>query len=210
MVATHHPALLNLSTGLVTNVLVRRKGETTELIRVDKNVGELLQAVESDLGVSRAELLLMTRLFLFVEGPHDRAVLEGMFCDELATAGIRVIPFHGVDNVLALADSELLAELEIPMAVFGDATLPSSVAAGGSGREERAFARLVAEAHRAGRDIQIFGHSKKDILEWLDSEVCALAAPSFPGWAAGIDLCRKAGQIQNWKSWVTTTYGLPL
>src|SRR5262249_13335426 len=160
------------------------------------------------LGVSRAELLLMTRLFLFVEGPHDCAMLEGMFGEHLAAAGIRVIPLHGMGNALALVGSVPVAAVEVPVDAFGGDTAPPSVARGGFGREERALARLVDEARRAGRHVEIFGHDKKDILEWLDERVCAEAAAAFPGWQPALDACRRAGQIDNWKSWLTSTYGL--
>lgn len=210
VVATHHPALLNLPTDVATNVLVRRKGDLTELVHVGNDVGRLLEEAGANLGVGRAELLLMTRLFLFVEGPHDRAVLEGMFGADLMAAGIRVVPLHGIDNAVALAESELVADLSIPIAVFGDATNRSTVASGGSTREERVLARLVREATRVGRHVEIFGHSKRDILEWLDGTVCTEAAPTFPGWDLAIEACRRGGPIEHWKSWITATYGLQL
>jgi hypothetical protein len=44
-------------------------------------------------------LPLLTRLAVFVEGPHDQIILEEWFGEELRSAGIRVYPVHGVDNL---------------------------------------------------------------------------------------------------------------
>jgi hypothetical protein len=111
LVATHERGFLQLPPGEATVVIARREHSDTKLLPVKEGLVEGLDGISDEMGWSRADLLQLTRLVLFVEGPHDVAVLEAMFGDELGTAGIRLIPIHGAHNALALVDWELAAAL---------------------------------------------------------------------------------------------------
>ncbi|MGP8208792.1 MAG: hypothetical protein ACLQVK_22530 [Acidimicrobiales bacterium] len=50
------------------------------------------------LGLTKADLPLLRGRVLFVEGPHDVAVLEEWLGRLLSAAGVRVIPTHGTKN----------------------------------------------------------------------------------------------------------------
>ena len=75
LVATHSTALLDSTSELVHRVLVLRTEEGTQLRRMTGALGDELGRVSDQLGLTRGELLLMTRLALFVEGAHDQIIL---------------------------------------------------------------------------------------------------------------------------------------
>jgi hypothetical protein len=174
---------------------------------LDEELGRFSQ----DLGLSCGELLLMTRLALFVEGPHDRIILDEWFGDVLRGAGIRVFPVHGVDNLPGLAESEITAALGIRMATLSDDTSPSRVSSGSpQTRGERAVGRLLEEAVRAGIQVHPVGLDQPDILYYLDETICRHVAPAFPGWDAAEAERRNARSHLRWKKWVEDRYGLSL
>lgn len=158
LVATHSAALLDSTSELINRVLILRDAEGTHLRRMTGALGAELAEVSGYLGLSKGELLLMTRLALFVEGPHDRILLEEWFGDELRGAGIRVLPVHGVDNLPGLADSEITAALGIPIATLSDDTSVSRAASSKPRtRGDSAVGRLLAEAARAGIQVRPVG-----------------------------------------------------
>jgi hypothetical protein len=209
IVATHHPTLLDLPTECASAVLVQRDTARTRLIEVGPDIDLLTDAAAIGLGLRQSELLLFTRLFLFVEGPHDAAVLEAWFGRELVAAGVKIIPIHGTQNALALLDSELVRSLGIKMATFTDRTVQSRVDTDPKSPEEHQINRLRKEARQNGLDIPAFGHTEYDIVQLFDEEVVRRHAPRFPGWKE-VDLAWKDAGRAPWKSWVTATYGLAL
>ena len=60
------------------------------------------------LGMSRGDALLMTRIFLIVEGPHDKIVLETLFGEELRSIGVEIFFMSGVRAVEQALDSQFL------------------------------------------------------------------------------------------------------
>lgn len=153
----------------------------------------------------------MTRLALFVEGPHDQIILDEWFDDDLRGAGIRVLPVHGVDNLPGLADSEITAALGIRIATLSDSTSISRAVAGRPRtRGDTAVGRLLAEAARAGIEVHVVGLREPDILYYLDETICRQVSPAFPGWQVAADERVNAGTHMPWKKWVESQYGLPL
>jgi hypothetical protein len=75
--------------------VVRPGDGGTELQALTGINDERLAGAASELGITKGDLLLMTRLVVFVEGPHDVIVLDEWFGNELRDAGIRVFPAHG-------------------------------------------------------------------------------------------------------------------
>ena len=211
LVATHSTALLNSTSELVNRVFVLRKEDSTQLRHVTGALAEELGRVSEDLGISRGELLLMTRLALFVEGPHDQIILDEWFGDVLQRAGIHVFPVHGVDNLPGLADSEITAALGIRIATLSDDTSPSRASSGRPRtRGDHAVGRLLAEASRAGIQVHPVGLDQPDILYYLDETICRQVAPAFPGWNAAQAERTNAGSHVPWKRWVEDRYALPL
>jgi hypothetical protein len=60
------------------------------------------------LGIPRSDLMLLTRVVLCVEGPHDRAVIEALLSRDLAEARAWVVPLGGTAELEQLVDSQFL------------------------------------------------------------------------------------------------------
>jgi AAA domain, putative AbiEii toxin, Type IV TA system len=211
--ATHSPALLDSSARQMCRVLVTREHDRTSLKVLGSSLDRDLADVSDVLGISKGELLLLTRLALFVEGPHDQIILGEWFGAGLRAASIGVHPVHGADNLAGLADSEIIGALGIRLATLTDATSVErarSVMPGTTG--EKAVARLAREAKRAGREVHVFGLQQPDILYYLDEAICQIAAPAFPGWQVAVDAWSRARRRHrgSWKRWIENQYNLDL
>jgi hypothetical protein len=208
LVATHSPILLDSTSELATRVLVLPGENGTEL----RSLTAVELADASDiLGLTQGELLLMTRLALFVEGLHDQIILTEWFADELSAAGIRVFSVRGVDNLLALVESEIVAAVGMRIATLSDSTSIPRVRSGKlKSRGDRVIARLLHETANAGIEVKAVGLNRADILHYLDDQVCQQAAPRFPGWEAATAEHAGSGTRDPWKRWVTSRYGLSL
>ena len=210
LAATHSPILLDSDSQLTRRVLVMPTGDGTQLREISGSQDCQLEAASAVLGITTGELLLMTRLAFFVEGPHDVIILQEWFGAELRSAGIRVFPLHGADNLPLLAHSEIVAALGIPIATLTDNTdVPRARDGRPATREQRAVARLLREAGQAGVPVKAVGLAEPDILYYVDEQVCREHAPAFPGWLAAYTESRHAGS-SDWKRWVMSKYGLSL
>ncbi|MHB8289266.1 MAG: AAA family ATPase [Acidimicrobiales bacterium] len=103
VVATHSPVFLN---DLGVKLIHARRGENgrTDLVQVPSP----LQEAPELLGLSRADMLQLYRLFVVVEGVHDRIVLEGLLGDTLTEYRCRVIPMNGADSLRSVVDTQLI------------------------------------------------------------------------------------------------------
>lgn len=211
LVATHSPALLDSPTELIHRILVLREDDSTKLHPMTGALGEELASVSETLGLTKGELLLMTRLALFVEGPHDQIILDEWFGQDLRVAGVRVLPVHGALQLPGLAESEIIAALGIRIAALTDETSVARIASRTPRTTgEIAVTRLIAEAKRAGINVHAVGLSQPDILYYLDETICRKSAPKFPGWQAAVSASARAGRRRKWKRWVETEYHLSL
>jgi len=211
LVATHSTALLDSASELVHRVLVLPGDEGTELRRLSGALADQLARVSAQLGITKGEILLMTRLAVFVEGPHDQIILDEWFGDDLRAASIRVFPVHGVDNLPGLADSEIASALGIRMATLSDDTSVRRPAARRARtRGESAVHRLLQEAAKAGNDVKAVGLAQPDILYYLDEAICRQFAPRFPGWQAAAAERAATTKPPRWKDWIESQYGLTL
>ena len=209
VVATHHPAFFDLPSGTPAHfVLVRKSGDRAELVDVTDNL-DAMQGALQEVGVSRAELLQLTRLALFVEGPHDVAVLDAFFGEELREYGIRLFPMHGVKRIQGLIESEVVHLLGIPVGVLTDNTDITRVLEGAARPgEETEIASFLRRAAEAGRRIEPFGLSREDIICYLDARTIRDFAPAFPGWdVAGKEAWLEIGKPKkNWKVWLQESF----
>jgi energy-coupling factor transporter ATP-binding protein EcfA2 len=211
LVATHSPALLDSPSELIHRVLVLRDGDATKLRPMTGALGVELARVSETLGLTKGELLLMTRLALFVEGPHDQIILDEWFGQQLRAAGVRIFPVHGARHLPGLAESEIIAALGIRIAAVTDETSIARV----TSRTPRttgevAVTRLIAEAKRAGFKVHAVGFSEPDILYYLDETICQKVAPAFPGWREAVNGWASTGKRGSWKHWVESKYRLSL
>ena len=211
VVATHSTALLDCPTEIINRVHVQRSELGTKLQLMTGNLADELARVSDEFGLTKGELLLLTRLALFVEGQHDELILHEWFGEALRSAGIRVFPVRGVDNLHGLATSEVISALGIQIATLSDDTsVASAIAQIPRTRGERAVAKLLAEAQRAEVSVHAVGLYKPDILFYLDETICQQYAAGFLGWHTAIDEWANAGRRGPWKRWIKTKYGLPL
>ena len=193
-------------------MLVRPGPSGTELCPLMDPLAKALEDVASEFGLAPGELLLLTRLALFVEGPHDVAVLEEWFGRDLQAAGVRLFPLHGLDNVSYLVDSEVIAALGLKMAALVDNADADKVRRGGEpgSYEEGMVFRLLEEARLSKRPIRAFGLDQHDIVDYLDDAVCKAKAPAFPGWRQAEKAWNRAERPEKFKTWVSQEYQLRL
>jgi hypothetical protein len=211
LVATHSTAVLDSPSTRIRRILVLPSAEGTMLREMTGALDDELARVSDVLGLTKGELLLLARLALFVEGPHDQIILGEWFGGQLRAAGIHVFPVRGVDNLPGLITAEIVPALGIRLAAISDGTSVARALAGTpQTRGEIAVARLLSEAAQRGVHVHAVGLGKPDILLYLDEETCRQAAPGFPGWEAAIGTWRDSGSHAPWKRWVKDIYRLPL
>jgi hypothetical protein len=210
LVATHSPEFLALDSALVNRVLVRSRGTFPHFTSLAGPLSETLGPYAEMLGLNPSDLLLLNRAILFVEGPHDVAVLEEWVGRQLRAAGVKVIPAHGLDNMKGLLESEVVEALGLRVGVLADRTVAEHLPHAPQNNQETAIARLVREAEARAKPVKVFGLSKADIVEYLPDDVCAEAALGFPGWQKALEAWRHSLGGADMKSFVTNRYHLRL
>lgn len=114
LIATHSPAFLSLR---VRRVRVRR--DLNRKIEIEDFYG---LPGDDNLGLTNADLLALTRVFVVVEGEHDEIVLNNLFGIELGRAQARILVLRGGKRAWSAAHAEwLLAISDAPMLVILDA-----------------------------------------------------------------------------------------
>jgi len=67
-----------------------------------------VEGVMATLGITRTDALMLVRSFVFVEGEHDGALIEALFCRELSERGAVVKQMRGAKNIEANITAEFL------------------------------------------------------------------------------------------------------
>lgn len=150
-------------------------------------------AISTQMGLSRGELLAFVRYVLIVEGIVDEIILNELY--DLRQLGILVLPLHGVDEVRSLVELRFVGEmLDVGVGLLVDHSRPG---VGGKRRpgtkEEHALDDLRSLLKGRGRQIDPFGLDGIDILTYLDDDVIRRSLPSFPGWKA-VEVAARQGQ----------------
>lgn len=211
IVATHHPAFLERPGEFTHLVMVTREDDVTELHHVEGGALRAVSAINNQVGLTGGELFLLTRLVLFVEGEHDRVVLEEWFGQQLSEAAVRVIPLRGIDNLVGLPLAGMIQEIGLPIAVLADDTdVPTARMGRGRTRGEKAVSQFLYQAQQAGVEVKTVGLAEPDIVYYLDDEICQRVAPKFPGWQAAATAWKLSATTEDFKRWVSGTYGLRL
>ncbi|MDA2989613.1 MAG: AAA family ATPase [Actinomycetota bacterium] len=107
VVATHSPHVLRTvrrASGTVAHAHVNSRGQTI-FEAVDPSE---LDSLASLIGMHQEDILQMTSTFVFVEGEHDKVVLEAVLEDSLAQAGAVIVPMRGADDSHQIVDSAIL------------------------------------------------------------------------------------------------------
>lgn len=103
---THSPGLLSIAD---RPLHFARDSDGASSIMSMRATTDLDLAVE-ELGIRRSDLLQRYRVFLVVEGAHDKAVLEELFGDEWEAIRTRILVMRGAKHALSVAASEVLLE----------------------------------------------------------------------------------------------------
>ena len=169
----------------------------------------------ADLGPSRAELILLTRGALLVEGEHDRRILQSFFGEQLAAAQIRILSLRGTDNVLSLIDAELLQQLDIPTFLMLDGTssrfvkdLQRGRVTPGGTKEEKALATLAVALRSKQFKVHPVPLEVPDIVWTLPEKSVKPLAPKFPGWGEATAELRRHQGAFNPKQLLRDRYDL--
>ncbi len=234
VVATHGTELIDQPGACLWHV---RRTDTRTSIRLTTPAG-LTQMSPEALGLSRSDVVLMTRAWLVVEGEHDRAVLTSWVGEELRAARVRLLAMRGTHNLRSVLDSQLLFEgTDAIVAVLVDNSTSQLVEAVNEcmsqlrepGRRKEVFDRLAAlhRQQRAGTEgadlvdlaraaakagvsgrLVLAGLSKPDIIEYLPAE------EFVPGktWAELVSEWKRSRRDQpkndGFKAWLRKHYGV--
>jgi energy-coupling factor transporter ATP-binding protein EcfA2 len=229
VIATHAAAFINSGVGARLTYARRPAGGTTELTSIPAGRLAALDREAADLGLDRGELLAMTSVLLFVEGRSDQKVLEELYAERLAHAGITVVPMHGASRAVGIAEAETLLRFTTArVAVWLDNVPPDvlrrlksdpaftaevkSNTARKYGSEEKTMADLILTARRHGRQVEPLPHPGIDVFDLLDEEAIRAHHPAFPGHA---EARRRATAERErsgtkWKPYYAEAFGVSL
>ena len=152
--------------------------------------------VATRMGLGRGELLVWTRYVLVVEGKTDELVLTRLLGDRLRESGILILPMHGIDEVIQLAELKVLDVLvDVPIGVLADNTRRDQIRAIQDGKrtqpptkEEMALADLLHRRQAAGRSTpDVHGLHRPDIIAYVDESAIRSFESGFPGWEIIVD-----------------------
>ncbi len=196
LIASHSAPFLGLSGESASYVYVARDGEQINPRPVEPSDIEQLDEVSRELGFDRGELLTLVNLWLLVEGTTDKAVLDTLFTKKLHSAGIKVVPIHGVAKWKAVLDSEALWQFTTAsVAVMFDRVpaervaemsemTPDELLAISKSRESeevKTLALLLSGIVRQGKAIEPLPNAQPDILSCLDENAVKTVFPKYPG-----------------------------
>ena len=216
IVATHAPAFLNEPNPHAFLVKLSRTERTTKALPLDSGRLTAVEQNLGELGLTRADLIHLTRGVLLVEGDQDKLVVDSWFAAELADAHVRVLTLFGSHNTLALIDAGLLRSLEIRMFLMLDHTRDEYVNELKRGKltrastdEERRWASLaVALGSDQFASVINVSISVPDIVWTLHEDAIRKLAPKFPGWEQATADFKRHKQIKP-KDLLHERYGLP-
>jgi energy-coupling factor transporter ATP-binding protein EcfA2 len=110
LTASHSPSFLDVRVGADLHHVSRLRGLATSLRAVDLGTSVFTSQPAEVLGLSSAELLQLTTVFVLVEGVHDERVLTVAIGDEVGRVGGRIIPINGAANARSIADARILLD----------------------------------------------------------------------------------------------------
>jgi hypothetical protein len=222
VVASHSPAFLSAPSARLVHVS-RGHDRSVRLDAIDLTIG--IEALTAQLGVHRSELLLTTRWFVFVEGEHDRAVVNAVFADELRQAHAIVETMEGAKNVepyvtakylLAYSDASIRVVLDAVGSKASEAWEAARAAAdtGDAKAARRALERIsrlpqkeamwLYEAGCAALDrgglsrVYVVGLERPDIINYLPVQAIVPGARSWEDLASEWRANRNSRSFKQW------------
>lgn len=214
VVATHNPVIMDVSPGSARLLIAEKVSDGARISDKHHNARHQEEVLIDQMGLTRSDLLLMSSYVLFVEGIHDKIVLETWFSSELRRAGVLIFPLHGLRNMRRLPDAELIWELGKRTGILLD-DLDSEEAldpSKGVDKSSTAYVTrdLLARWQAAGRSPDVFGLSRKDILFYIDPEAVRQHSREFDTWEDAYRRAVRAGKSSSrqWKRYVSDEMGV--
>lgn len=240
LTASHAPSFLDVRARADLHHVSRLLGRATSLRSVDLGTSLFTSQPAEVLGLSSADLLQLTRVFVLVEGVHDEKVLNVTIGNHVTNVGGRIIPINGARQARSIADARILLDatdasivLVLDNVIAGPALeiwnaatallqngerKPAKAALGrlsglGAGGELLWLQELGERAVDANviHRITPFGLSKRDIVCYLPVSELVPTAASWEELEAAYDSAR-AKRLTNadFKSWLKTMRGAVL
>lgn len=181
IVSSHSPTYLELRGW--THVSLTRSHDGVHANVFDPMELEVTQDFARGMGLQPADLLNLCRYVLIVEGPHDKAFLDGYAGNRLRGRGVLIIPMHGIDHALQLADLNLLGRLGLPAGTLVDHGVTKAGKPRDS-KESREILKALKLAKSRGRHFDDFRLERPDIIAYINDNVMREEAPDFPGFRA--------------------------
>lgn len=110
LTASHAPSFLDVRAGADLHHVSRLRGQATSLRSVDLGTSLFTSQPAEVLGLSSADLLQLTTVFVLVEGFHDENVLRVAIGDDVGRVGGRIIPINGARHARSIADARILLD----------------------------------------------------------------------------------------------------
>ncbi len=107
VVATHSPAFVREFSAIGGHVYRSHEGLDRNTV-VDECRFVDLDSVADAIGLDPVHVLQLVRVFLCVEGEHDKAILEELFGEDLTRHGIYVVALRGALGLSQVAQSNVL------------------------------------------------------------------------------------------------------
>ena len=225
VVATHAAAFLD-DAGVILHHVSRNSLGKTEVSRLTAPARE----AAATLGLNAADMLQLYRVFLVVEGEHDKVVLETLIGDDLDNFRATVIPMRGVKSLRSIPDTRLIMDYtDAVILVVVDRVRAALLDSLGAARHEfvssgKRSAIDVLETHLKRRDltseeelvchlfrrgidtnmlhrINVVGLSVPDIIELLPVEAFVKGASDWQELVAEWRASRDSGSLK-FKDWL--------
>jgi hypothetical protein len=218
--ATHSPYLAVGRAGFTFAQALPAPSERVQAIEIPPEALSAQGALAEELGFDRGELMALVNLVVFVEGPTDAALLEGLLGPEAQRRGVLFIPIHGVVRAehKGTVDAAWIRLGSWPLVFVTDKLTTGDLADRAEGRavkeasrspgtEAKAVERLLDLARREERRLHLVGHGSGDIFDLIDDEILQGLARNAKRTWPGHQEARRAGGAK-WKQKYRDMYGL--
>ncbi|HEV7938040.1 MAG TPA: hypothetical protein VGP18_08460 [Solirubrobacteraceae bacterium] len=217
VIASHSPAFLSLRGVDVRHIHVRRVSNGLLYTTFAPSDQEALANVATGMRLDHGELLGLVAAIVWVEGPMDRAALEGLCGEQLQRHGARIATFGGLGNMPELLHNPLAKLPGLPFIVLVDdldeeqlrrLQSGTAIVSPDDSQEMRKSTELLEKSD--ARRIEFVSHGTPDIIFALPDHALAEVAKSFwPGKEAVLRRATEAGIAKSGlKGFLAAEYGL--
>jgi energy-coupling factor transporter ATP-binding protein EcfA2 len=189
VVATHSPAFLACNGASVRHVHVRRTTNGVLYSAFTPDDQPALDEIAHEMNLDEGELFAM-RAVVWVEGKHDRAVVEALCGEELRKRGAYIATYGGVGNIDSILTNPLARLPELRFLVLVDDLSAAQLVRLSSnpeyvrpddGPEAQQASKLLLAARTSNRQLEVCSHGQPDIFFTLDDHALELLGKTWPG-----------------------------